>query len=297
MIRLLASLAALILLLAAPAVRAQSAQANADSLLAADRAFAAAAARAPTPADALAAMFDADVAMPGGPDLTVGRDAVLAQFRAAPAWQSGNVSWHPVRGGVSADGTQGFTWGYLTVTAGDPARRERKYLAYWLRRPEGWRVAAWRQIPLQPGGAPTEAQAPLLPAFTTAPNADATVTQRHQASLAAAEQAFSDRAQVIGLAAAFREYGRPDAVNLGAGTAAFVTGAEAISASVDNGEPVSTLHWSTTRALAASSGDLGVSMGVIHRNHPSTDGRPDAFSFFTVWRRDRPDGEWRYLAE
>lgn len=290
-------LAALILLLAAPAARAQSAAANAESLLAADRAFAAAAASAATPADALGAMFDADIATPGGPVLTSGRDAVLAQFRAAPAWQSGTVTWHPVRGGVSADGTQGFTWGYLSVTAGDPARRARKYLAYWVRRPEGWRVAAYRQIPLQPGGAPTEAQPPLLPAFVAPASTDPAVAQRHQASLAAAEQAFSDRAQVVGLAAAFREYGRSDAVNLGAGTAAFVTGADAISASVDNGEATSSLHWSTTRAIAASSGDLGVSMGVIHRNAPSTDGRPDSFSFFTVWRRDSPDGEWRYLAE
>jgi hypothetical protein len=292
MIRLLAALA---LLLIAPAARARSAQANAESLLAADRAFAAAAASAATPADAVAAMFDAEVAMPGGPTLTIGRDAVLAVFRAAPAWQSGNVTWHPVRGGVSADGTQGVTWGYLTVTAGDPARRERKYLAYWIRRAEGWRVAAYRQIPLQPGGTPTEAQPPLLATFSAAPAPNAVAG--HQASLAAAEQAFSDRAQVIGLAAAFREFGRPDAVNLGAGTAAFVTGADAISREVDNGEPTSTLHWSTTRALAASSGDLGVSMGVIHRNTPATDGRPDSFSFFTVWRRDTPSGPWRYLAE
>ena len=290
-------LAALILLLAAPAARAQDAAANAESLLAADRAFAAAAASAATPADALAAMFDADLVMPGGPDLAIGRDVALARFREAPAWQSGTVSWRPVRGGVSADGTQGFTYGYLTVTAGDPARRERKYLAYWIRRPEGWRVAAYRQVPLQPGGSPNDARPPLLPAFAAAPSADPAVAARHQASLAAAEQAFSDRAQTIGLAAAFREYGRADAVNLGAGQAAFVTGAEAISAGMENGGPPSPLSWSTTRALAASSGDLGVSMGLIRRNQPPTDGRPATFSFFTVWYREQPTGEWRYIAE
>jgi hypothetical protein len=297
MTRLLAALAALILLLAAPAAHARSARANAESLLAADRAFAAAAARAATPADALAAMFDAEVVVPGGPDLAVGRDAVLARGRAAPARQTGTVGWRPIRGGVSADGTQGFTWGYLDVTAGNPAMRARKYLAYWVRRPAGWRVAAYRQIPLQPGGAPTAAQPPLLPAFTARPNADPAVAARHQASLAAAEQAFSDRAQAIGLAAAFREYGRPDAVNLGSGHTAFVTGAEAISAGMENGGPPSPVRWSTTRALAASSGDLGVSMGIIRRNTPATDGRPDAFSFFTVWYRERPDGPWRYIAE
>jgi hypothetical protein len=288
-------IAALILVAAAPAARAQTTQQNADSLLAADRAFAAAAAQAPTPADAVAAMFDADVVMPGGPDLAVGREAVLARFRAAPAWQSGAVSWHPVRGGVSADGTQGFTYGYLDVTAGNPAARARKYLAYWVRRPEGWRVATYRQIPLQPGGTPTEVRPPLLPTASAAP--DPAAVAGHQASLAAAEQAFSDRAQQVGLAAAFREFGRADAVNLGSGQTAFVTGAEAISAGMENGGPPSPLHWSTTRALAASSGDLGVSMGLIRRNMPATDGRPDTISFFTIWYRERPDRPWRYLAE
>lgn len=293
--RSLIRLAALILLLAAPAARAQTPQQNADALLAADRAFSAAAANAATPADAVAAMFDADVVTSGGPDLAIGRDAVLARFRAAPAWQSGTVSWRPIRGGVSADGTQGFTYGYLDVTAGNPAARARKYLAYWVYRPEGWRVVAYRQIPLQPGGEPTAARAPLLPAFTAAP-APAAVAA-HEASLTAAEQAFSDRAQQVGLAAAFREFGRADAVNLGSGQTAFVTGAEAIAANMENGGPPSPLHWSTTRALAASSGDLGVSMGIIHRNAPATDGRPDSFSFFTVWYRERPDGPWRYIAE
>lgn len=288
-------LAALILVLAAPAARAQTPQQNAESLLAADRAFAAAAASAATPADALAAMFDADVVMPGGPDLAIGRDAVLARFRAAPAWQSGNVTWRPVRVGVSADGTQGFTYGYLDVAAGNPAARQRKYLAYWLRRPEGWRVATYRQIPLQPGGEQTTARPPLLPAFSATP-APAAVAA-HQASLALAEQAFSDRAQVVGLAAAFREFGRADAVNLGSGQSAFVTGADEIAAGFDNGGPPSPLHWSTTRGLAASSGDLGVSIGLIRRNIPATDGRPDTISFFTVWFRERPDMPWRYIAE
>src|SRR5688572_11257884 len=160
MIRLLPYLAALVLLIAAPAVHGRTAQADVDSLLAADRAFSAAAANAATPADALAPMFDAEVVVPGGPALTIGRDAALALFRAAPAWQSGTVSWRPIRGGISADGTQGFTFGYLTVTAGNPTARERKYLAYWVRRPEGWRVAAYRQLPWQGAGTATAPQPP-----------------------------------------------------------------------------------------------------------------------------------------
>jgi hypothetical protein len=296
MTRTLARLAALILLLAAPAARARTPQANVDALLAADRAFSAAAASAPTPADALAAMFDAEIALPAGPSLAIGRDAALAVFRASPAWQSGIVSWRPVRGGISADGTHGFTYGFLTVTAGPEDRRERKYLAYWIRRPEGWRVAAYKQVPRAAGEVSTGLQPPSLPAVTAAPDPDPGVTARHQASLAAAEQAFSDRAQQVGLRAAFREYGRDDAMNLGSG-AGFTLGAEAISASVDSGEAVSPLHWSTERSVIASSGDLGVSIGLIHRNGPATDGRPSSSAFFTIWRRDTPDAPWRYIAE
>lgn len=297
MTRLLAPLAALILLLAAPAARAQTAQANVDSLLAADRAFAAAAAGAATPVDALAPMFDADIVLPAGPTLSVGRDAALAVFRAVPAWQTGSVSWRPVRGGVSADGTQGFTYGYLTVTAGDPARRERKYLAYWVRRPAGWRVVAYRQSPREAGEPTAGMQPPALPGFAAAPGADAAATARHQASLAAAEQAFSDRAQLVGLASAFREYGRPDAVNLGTPGAAFVPGVAAISAGMESSGATSPLNWSTERSVVASSGDLGVSLGLIRRNTPPTDGSPASFAFFTVWKRDTPDGPWRYIAE
>src|SRR5690606_26041416 len=74
---------------------------------------------------------------------------------------------------------------------------------------------------------------PALPGFMARPRTDPAVTQRHQASLAAAERAFSDRAQQVGLRTAFREYGRGDATNLAAGGAAFVTGAEAVAAGVD----------------------------------------------------------------
>ena len=293
----LAILTAVIFGLTATVARAQDAQANVEALLAADRAFSAAAAGVPTPAVALAAMFDSEVVLPGGPALTVGREPALALFRAAPAWRSGTVSWRPVRGGVSADGTQGFTYGYLTVGAGDPARRERKYLAYWVRRPEGWRVAAYRQIPREAGAPTAGMHAPSLPAFIATPDPDPAVTQRHQASLAAAEQAFSGRAQSVGLAPAFREYGRADAVNLGTPGAAFVPGADTVASAMDNRAPPSPVRWSTERSIVASSGDLGVSLGLIRLNSPPTDGSPGAIAFFTIWKRDTPDGEWRYIAE
>lgn len=295
MLRIL--LAALAALLAAAPAAAQSAQAAVDALIAADRAFSAAAAAAPGVADGLAPMFDAGAVMPvPGSGHVAGRDAVIAAFRDSPAFREGRVSWTPVRGGISADGTQGFTFGYLTLTGGDPARRDRKYLSYWVRRAQGWRVAAYRQV-VRPAGAVSLDLLPAsLPGFAARPGAGPARIAAHGRSLAAAEQAFSDRAQAVGLRAAFREYGRADAMNMSEG-AVFSIGLEAITAGFPADATTSPVRWSTERSVVAASGDLGVSIGTIRRNGPLAAGEPAAFPFFTIWRRDRPDAPWRYIAE
>lgn len=291
---MLAALAAL-LLAAAPGL-ARSPQANVDDLLRADRAFATAAARAASPAEALAAMLDGEAIMPvRGQGLAVGRAAVVAALRANADLRDGAASWAPVRGGISADGTQGFTFGFLQVSGGDPAHRARKYLAYWIHHPQGWRVVALRQIVRPAGEISTALMPPSLPTATVRPRPAALVSAAHEASLAAAEHAFSDRAQQIGLRAAFREFGREDAMNMG-NSAGFTLGAEAISHVVGNDGTTSPVNWSTEHSFVASSGDLGVSIGTIRLNAPVA-GQPATFPFFTVWRRDLPNGPWRYIAE
>jgi ketosteroid isomerase-like protein len=278
------------------AARAQPRQAELDALLSADRAFSAAAARAPSAADGFAPMFDADVVMPSGGQHVSGRDAVVAAFRDSPAFREGRVSWTPVRGGVSADGSQGFTYGYLSLSGGDPARRDRKYLAYWVHRPEGWRVAAYRQLPRAAGEVSLAMLPPSLPAGAAEPSEDRALIERHERSLAAAEQAFSDYAQRVGLRTAFRENGREDAMNMYEG-AAFRVGLDAVTQGFPEGVTTSPVNWSTDRAIAASSGDLGVSIGMIRANGPVPEGQPGSFPFFTIWRRDAPDQPWRYIAE
>lgn len=293
MIRLVLAFA----LLAFPAAAfARDARVDVEALLAADRAFSAAAQAAATPTDGLAAIFDAEVVMPvPGQGLIVGRDAVAAAWRANPSYAEGNVRWSPVRGGVSADGSQGFTYGFLTLSAGDPARRNRKYLAYWVRRPAGWRVVAYRQIVRAPGEVATAMLPPSLPGFSARPSTNARAVERHRAGLAAAEAAFSARAQQVGLRVAFRENGRADAMNM-YGDGGFTIGVEAIAAGFPAEETVSPVRWGTERSFVASSGDLGVSIGTIVANRPAG-GRPSSFPFFTIWRRDTPNAPWRYIAE
>ena len=280
-----------LLFIAAPA----SAKSGVEELLAADRAFAAGSAQL-DPVAGITAMLDDEAAMPlPGKGILVGKAAVTEAFKASPAFKEGHVTWAPVRGGISADGTQGFTYGFLTVGSGDEARRNRKYLAYWVKRPAGWRVVAYRQIPREAGEVSTALMEPALPAFAASPLADPAIVARHQDSLAAAEKSFSDHAQNVGLKTAFRDFGREDAMNMYAG-AGFAVGLDAVTAGFKEEGPAK-IHWSTERSFVASSGDLGVSIGMIRPNTPPKAGEPEGFPFFTVWKRDKPGEPWKYIAE
>ena len=282
-----------LLFIAAPAAARVDPAAAVEELLAADRAFSDSAAKASDPVAGISAMLDAEVVMPSPKGHAIGRDAVVGLFRENPSYREGSVSWAPIRGGISADGTQGFTYGFLSVTGGDPARRDRKYLAYWIKRPEeGWRVVAYRQQVRPPGEVSKDMLPPSLPVAAIDPVADPAVTAGHQAGIAVAEKSFSDHAQNVGLKAAFRDFGREDAMNMYGG-AGFAVGLDAVTAGFKEGDPT-TIHWSTERSFAASSGDLGVSIGTI-RPHDPKDGA--GFPFFTIWRRDAPDQPWRYVAE
>ncbi len=82
--------------------------------------------------------------------------------------------------------------------------------------------------------------------------------------------------------------------------AAFRFGPDSIAAGVGDLAPGQSIRWGSTLTRAASSGDLGVSIGIIDIGVAGADGaeattRP--ITFFTVWwRRDR-NAPWRYLAE
>jgi ketosteroid isomerase-like protein len=291
-----ASLAALLLMVQTPA--ASSPESAFNTLLEADRAFAAAAA-GKSPAEAIAAMFAEDVSVPAGAAFLQGRTKAVEALKANPDNLTGSITWAPIGGNIAADGTQGFTFGYMTATRADGSKVPFKYLAYWVKGAEGWRVAVYRRRPRSEGDVSTALMKPALPSGMVAPSADAARIEQHRNTLAAAEKAFSDLAQTVGLGAAFAKNGRADAINMGGPkSAGFIVGAAAIAQSVGEGAPTdrSELEWSADRVIVASSGDLGVSIGTI-RMHQPKEGQPSAFPFFTIWRRDNPSQPWRYIAE
>ncbi|HET8834744.1 MAG TPA: nuclear transport factor 2 family protein [Gemmatimonadales bacterium] len=273
----------------------------AAELLAADRAFAAAARRA-DPAAGLAPMLASDVVMrvPGG--FAKGRDSALAAIRASPVTAGGGAhfDWTPIRVGVAADGQQGFTLGYITVHAGDGSTTPGKYLTYWVKGPDGWRAAVYGRGRAS-GAGNADPVPPLVPAHAVAPSADPDLIARYRQSLDTSERAFSRDAQEIGLRQAFVRYGSPDAMNMGGGgRPAFVVGPDSIGAVVSEGEPAtgSSVSWAPDQGvLVASSGDLGVTIGTIVVNQPDSAGHRQTFPFFTVWHRAGPEEPWRYVAE
>jgi glyoxylase-like metal-dependent hydrolase (beta-lactamase superfamily II)/ketosteroid isomerase-like protein len=271
-----------------------------DELLAADRGFAAAAAKT-TAVPALSAMFADDVVMPTpNADFARGKENAIAALNANPDNAQGRLEWTPIRGGVSADGQHGFTFGYMTLTRPGSTRIPVKYLSYWVKRGGVWRVAVYKRARAEQSPATRELMAPALPPQLIPPTTDAAVVAKHKASLEAAEKAFSDLAQRIGVGAAFVTNGSADAVNMGAPTQPmFTVGAARIGAAVGEGLPTDSapFAWAADAgSLVASSGDLGVTFGFI-RPHKPEPGRPAANPFVTVWRRAGPNDPWRYVAE
>lgn len=273
----------------------------AEDLLDADRAFSSVAARTDF-VTGVSAMFAADVIVPvPGAGFSDGIEAAVDVLLRDSLNATSRASWRPVRAGVSADRRHGFTIGYFEVVRADGTVVPGKYLAYWIKSADGWRVAVWRRTRRPEGPTDTTTFTHSLPARLAAATTDSTLLLSHGESLARAEHDFSSEAQVIGIGPAFAKFGRADAIHLGGPTnRGFVFGNDSIAASVQLGTPEGTspVTWGPERVLVASSGDLGISIGyIVAKEPPPSVGTPARFPFFTIWRRDDANAPWRYIAE
>ena len=67
-------------------------------------------------ADAIGAMMASDSRMPTPQgNFAKGKQGIIDSLRANPTNANATAEWAPVRGGISADGLQGFTYGFMTV--------------------------------------------------------------------------------------------------------------------------------------------------------------------------------------
>jgi ketosteroid isomerase-like protein len=270
----------------------------AQSVLDADRAYARAAAAQAYPAAVAALLTDGALMPAPRGELLEGRTRIQAAL-AATADSTASATWTPIEVGLSADGQHAFTVGFVVTTRADGTRAQFKYLAYWVRGANGWRAAAWRRRPMDAVPIDSALLPALLPERLVAvdPSPERAVTQR--AELRAAEAEFSALANRIGVGAAFAQRGVAASLNVGApGEGRFTRGADAIARAVSGGQPLdapSTIVWSADTALVASSGDLGITFGVIRPKAAPPGAPATGASFFTIWQKI--SGTWRYVAE
>jgi hypothetical protein len=271
----------------------------ADELLAADRAFASAATKHDV-VGALSAMFAEDVALTHAGGIAYGRIKAIEALKANPVNAGARIEWTPARVSVSGDGRHGFTAGFMTLYRSDKTTTPLKYLGYWEKQKDDWRLLAYKRgIAKTP--APAMEVTHVLPKQIVAPATDAATIERYRESLAEAERSFSRDAQTMGIGPAFKQYGDPEAINLGGpDVATWLLGNDQVATGVGSGAPTnsSPVSWGPEKTIVAASGDFGVTIGYIVPNKPGPDGKtPAGQPFFTIWKRDSLKEPWRYIAE
>jgi ketosteroid isomerase-like protein len=285
-----------------PAPSLNAAQATADELFAADQAFAAASARVDL-VMGLSRMFGPDIVMPGpGGKLARGRDEAVALLQSNPANAQSRAQWTPIRVGVSGDGQHGFTFGYMTITRADSTQALAKYVAYWIKQADGWRVSAYKRAGRPAGAVSSTPLAPALPQRVSSVVHDSSVLRRFARELDDAERAFSRDAQG-GISDAFRRYASADANHMGGPTdASFRSGPDEIAAGLGPSQPGGpSLTWEPSEVRVASSGDVGITIGYITikpaAGSAANSQSPPPQPYFTIWHRSGPAAPWRFIIE
>jgi ketosteroid isomerase-like protein len=271
------------------------------ALLAADRAYAEAAA-ATNVLDGLTAPFADDVRyIPFGFNIVTGRAATRAFLATNPANAVSTFTWTAVRADVSSDGTAGYTYGYadlhIPATGTQPAQtRVGKYIAFWKRGAEGWKIVAYVRNP-RPEGAVS----------TTPPAGFETPDEKHRRyfpdtdaasalqQIMATDLAFSDAGE-SDLPGAFASYAAEDGAVLG-GPPSIIFGRQAIRGDIQPPPPQYSFTWAPTDGDAAASGDLGYTIGrALTQDRTGADPNRYYSHYLTIWQRQN-SGEWRFVMD
>jgi len=255
-------------------------------VVAAERAFAAAAARDGVRDAFLAFAHDSALALQPEP----GNAKEL--WRARPR-TAGRLAWYPAWARAARSGDLGFTTGpFETTDSAGAVRGYGQYVTVWRRTADGWRFVIDLGSPHpRPDAAPAEWRATARDPSTAeaTPDVDADAAR----SLLAADSGFAARAATDGLEAALRTYGdaemrllRPRAfprVGLGAALAAL------------RGDGARRYTLRPARAFASAAGDLGWTWGEYQWVHPGA-GRRESGHYLRIWSRG-PGRGWRVLLD
>lgn len=227
---------------------------------------------------------DGAMLWPGAP-VVAGREMVRRLLAAQKSLDSLRITWQPLGTELATDESLGVTWGVAVAVSGTGAARLGRYIAAWRHDGGVWRLAAFVPLGLiPPSGA---VLSPEVAALRHAPLA----AEGPAARFISADLAFARLAGDSGAALAFERFAAPDAVTMGAG--GLNRGPEAIGRALQGGPP-SQWAWHPVLAGAASSGDLGYTVGesVIRPDG----GAPSYGKYLTIWRR-LPTGEARFVTD
>ena len=250
-------------------------------------------------ATAAASWLDSGVVfLRAGAPIVYGRSEALALLGDGVPERS-TFQWRPVGAGVSRDASGGYTYGIATVAVpngdGPPTIRSDRYIAFWRRGSDGsWRVIAYADVggpPLSASASVPSAELPPTIALPRGRRADA-VRQVRQA-----DSAFALAADLQGTGVAFAQYVAPQGVVFSGSE--IVIGTDAVRALFDEQQRAGgTLNWRPVYADAASSGDLGFTVGeYVFTGRGATGTVVQRFGkYLTVWQK-QPDGEWRFVVD
>jgi len=262
-------------------------------LLAVDRAYAEAA-KSVNLIDALVApLAPQGVFLAPGPVFPRGPAAVRTLLSATPSNALAKWSWTPIRVDVSSDGKEGYTMGYTELTNAAGVVAPGRYLSYWVKQSDGaWKVEAFKRIPRAAGAVsltpPAGFETPDNKHRRYFPNTDA---QTEANAAAAADQAFSDLAQVVGNSESFARYAAVTAAQSGTAASVGWEFGRAAIAAAHAGEPLGLFSWTPVISHAASSGDLAFTVGWVFNAAGQTLGK-----YFSVWQKQN-SGEWLYVVD
>jgi ketosteroid isomerase-like protein len=229
-----------------------------------------------------------------GEQIARGKDDALAAIARADSSGEASGTWMPVRVEVAGDGTQGYSIGYGTVHVSGASLGE-KYISYWRRERDRWLLVAHvrvfqRQInPLPPAAGVDE--------LTAMRRASPPTGERGAQAMLGRDRAFSDSAQLMPLADAFKLFAADDAAALSGGPA-IVFGKASVGQGFATLPAGTTLVWKPTDVRLAPTGDLGFTVGEARLTIPGSNApaRVSYSKYITVWRwSDR--GRWEFVAD
>ncbi len=240
----------------------------------------------------------ADDALVIGPGTTLWRSAAATRTALLEdtAGTRAQIFWAPIKGDVSVDGNEGYTFGFLSVVGGMPSRRDWKYLAYWRRDASGsWHMIAHKRLPRSAGphadAPPTPFRTPTRDVGTWYPGGTTELS-----ALLALDSTFSRTAQ-LGAEQAFLAYTAREGATLG-GDADFAWGPQDVAKAFAQFAP-GTIEWVPDAGHVARSSDLGFTTGVVVIRDRSADGTLREIArarYFTIWQRDQ-DGRWKLIID